>query len=187
MTDLHPIVELCNDQYLGDPRIIPWPHPIRANNLDTLIEKLKQDGIVQKVAQLFTFMESVFHHLQEGEAKLILDFVKRYEGTLLLIEPFERNFKSIVLAALGFFVAFISSIAFFTFSFQQKRYLDFFGSILFFWIIPVIPFFFLFDGIVSAFRQRDEVDFSNLNSLIKIRSIKTNLGRNKVVQLLRLS
>jgi hypothetical protein len=111
------------------------------------------------------------HHFQPEDARKILQNAVDSKSCIAIFEAQERSFTSL----LAMFFSPISVLISTPFIRPFK-----FGRILFTYIIPIVPFFVWWDGIVSSLRTYSESEMQDLiNSLHKTDTFDWEIGRVK--------
>ncbi|MEW6056081.1 MAG: hypothetical protein AB1540_05650 [Bdellovibrionota bacterium] len=100
---------------------------------------------------------STLHHADPKQTRLFFEQVAGLKMSIVIVEPLERNIRG---ALLGLFAGVPSLLVplFFKGIAVKERLRFFFLH----WIIPVVPFVLSHDGLVSALRQRREVEWREL-------------------------
>ncbi|KAI1436202.1 hypothetical protein GGR50DRAFT_652160 [Xylaria sp. CBS 124048] len=147
LTDLHPHVESWKQAASKSAHLTYVPMPVDAAAAPPdLIEKNKADG--KGVFRLFNL---AFHHFQDDLARAMLKNTVETSDGFGIFELQSRTFSSFVSCSL--FGVFIFLIAPFLYWWSPQ-------VLFFIYIVPVVPFVLVFDGLVSSLRTRtaDEVE-----------------------------
>lgn len=90
-------------------------------------------------------LNSTFHHVPAERRKEVLRALIGSSEKLLIFEPLKREWGSILYCCLGVFPSLLAPLVLWRPGFFRR----FFWC----WVVPVAPFLFLFDGIVSCLRM----------------------------------
>lgn len=90
-------------------------------------------------------LSATFHHVDEFKREKLLSNLKSISKHVLIFEPIKPEIASKLLALCGVFSGVIAPLA-------KIKSKSFFRCMLWCWIVPVAPFMFSWDGIISSFR-----------------------------------
>lgn len=99
-----------------------------------------------------------FHHFRPADAKAILQNAIDSRAGIAIIEAQERSFKSILAMSFSWLSVIFSTPFIRPFSF---------GRILFTYLIPIVPIFTVWDGIVSSLRTYSEEELKQMVSTLE--------------------
>ncbi|KAK5626160.1 hypothetical protein RRF57_001875 [Xylaria bambusicola] len=147
LTDLHPHVESWEKAARASPYLTYVSTPVDA--ADAPPELITQHKAAGK--GVFRLFNLAFHHFDDGLARAILkNTVETSEG-FGIFELQSRNLSSFVSCMLfGFFILLIAPLLYW-----------WSPQILFFvYVVPIVPFVLVFDGLISSLRTRtaDEIE-----------------------------
>ncbi|RKU44808.1 hypothetical protein DL546_000672 [Coniochaeta pulveracea] len=149
LTDLHPHVEEWRVAARESRNVSFEPRSVDAANVPKeLVDRYKREG--KKVCRLFSL---AFHHFDDPLAKSILRNTVETGDAFAIFELQERNiasFFTLLAFGLGIFV----TAPYFAWKWRSPV------TIIFTYLIPILPFVLVFDGWMSALRTRtpDEVE-----------------------------
>ncbi len=124
-------------------------HPERVFPIYTPVDLTQpQFALDDAVLVLSTMMHHVPFHLRSK----VLQTLTQTNSNIVIIEPLLRTWLSILLAALSFFPAALLPIIFIRHPGKLRR-------ILWCWVVPIVPFMFAWDGVISCLRQWKVVEW----------------------------
>lgn len=126
----------------------------QASNFDFCTKSVDARNVPEELQGLRTQFLS-FHHFRENDAKQILQNAVDSGSSIAVFEAQERSFQSI----LAMLLSPISVL--FTTPFIRPFKL---GRIIFTYLIPIVPFFVLWDGVVSSLRTYSIAEMNQLVS-----------------------
>lgn len=91
-------------------------------------------------------LAGVMHHIPFHLRVAVLRTLTETNSQIAIFEPLLRTWRSIFLATLSIFPALLLPVTFFQRPGKLRR-------ILWCWLIPIVPFMFVWDGVVSCLRQ----------------------------------
>jgi len=142
----------------------------KTDNIDYLLEPVDARNVPTKLKGLRTQFLSL-HHFKPEDAKKILQNAVDTKSCIAIFEAQERSFASL----LAMFFSPISVL--FTTPFIRPYK---FGRIVFTYIIPIVPLFVMWDGIVSSLRTYSEKEMKELISSVENHeSFDWEIGRKK--------
>ncbi|TFB06561.1 hypothetical protein CCMA1212_000489 [Trichoderma ghanense] len=141
LTDLHPNVAAWEKLVEKDPRIMFEREPVDASSAPSHLIHRK-DG--KKVLRLFNLS---FHHFDDALARAILKDTVNTSHGFAIFELQDRSFaNAVTVLMLGVAAIAMAPLL----AWKRKSPAMFFFS----WIMPVLPFVLVFDGLVSCLRTR---------------------------------
>ncbi|KAI0441430.1 hypothetical protein F4803DRAFT_418001 [Xylaria telfairii] len=160
LTDLHPHVESWEKAARHSPHLtyVPTPVDAAAAPPDLIIQnKMGGKGV-------FRLFNLAFHHFDDDLARAILKNTVSTSDGFGIFELQSRNFSSFVSCMLfGLFILLIAPLLYW-----------WSPQILFFvYVVPIVPFVLVFDGLISSLRTRtaDEVE-----GLLRTCGVTSNMG-----------
>ena len=108
-------------------------------------------------------LSATLHHVPSQKRKQVIRLMTESADRVVVFEPFRRTFSS-------FLYAFPSIVPSFIFPLVSIRKPGTWRRVFWCWLVPVAPFMFCWDGIVSVLRQWDERTWRH--------SLSSILGRN---------
>ena len=149
LTDLHPNVEAWQAVAEENPHVRYIGKSVDASNAPELLVK-RDDG--KKVMRLFNL---AFHHFDDPLASAILkDTVEKSDG-FAIFELQDRSLSSAVMNLI-FGIGIILLAPVYAWRWRSP------ASLLFSWLIPILPFVLVFDGYVSSLRTRTPEEVETL-------------------------
>ncbi|KAK8069061.1 hypothetical protein PG994_005677 [Apiospora phragmitis] len=146
MTDLYPHPKAWAASASKSQHLTYEPEPVDASNAPAaLIDRYKQGGGNQPGGRIFRLFNLAFHHFDDGLARAILKNTVETSDAIGIFEMQDRSFSSVVTCALfGLFVPLVAPVVYWWAPWHL------------FWvyIIPIVPFVLVFDGLVSSLRTR---------------------------------
>jgi hypothetical protein len=124
----------------------------------TAIDESVDARNVPKELTGFRTLFLTFHHFRPADAKAILQNAIDSKAGIAIIEAQERSFKSILAMSFSWLSVLITTPFIRPFSF---------GRILFTYIIPIVPIFTVWDGIVSSLRTYSEEELKQMVSTLE--------------------
>ncbi len=91
-------------------------------------------------------LAGVMHHIPFELRPSVIQTLTQTNSQVAIFEPLLRTWLSMFLAALSFFPALLLPVTFFARPGKIRRF-------LWCWIIPIVPYMFAWDGVVSCLRQ----------------------------------
>lgn len=150
LTDLHPHVDDWKKAAAASPNLSYVRHSVDAANAPAeLVGKYKGEG--KKVFRLFNL---AFHHFDDPLAKAILKNTVETSDGFGIFELQERTFLGGFLTLLLFGAGILLAAPYYAFKWRSP------ATLIFTYLIPILPFVLVFDGWMSALRTRtpDEVE-----------------------------
>ena len=107
----------------------------------------------------------MMHHIPFELRPAVLQMISETNSRAAIFEPLLRTWRSIFFATVSFFPAILLPITFFRRPGKLRRF-------LWCWIIPIVPYMFVWDGITSCLRQWTRAEwqeaFDNLENPPKV-------------------
>ncbi len=97
-------------------------------------------------------LAGVMHHIPFEARPAVIDSLTRTNSKIAIFEPLLRTWPSIFMAMLSIFPAVLLPITFFQRQGKLRRF-------LWCWLIPIVPFMFVWDGVTSCLRQWNEQEW----------------------------
>ncbi|KAK7932446.1 hypothetical protein PG985_003158 [Apiospora marii] len=147
MTDLHPHPEAWAASANKSHNLAYEPDPVDAANAPaSLLDRYrKADGDNKPGSRIFRLFNLAFHHFDDGLARAILKNTVETSDAIGIFEMQDRSFASFVTCALfGLFIPLIAPVLYWWAPWRL------------FWVymVPIVPFVLVFDGLVSSLRTR---------------------------------
>ncbi|KAK6086707.1 hypothetical protein SCUP515_00273 [Seiridium cupressi] len=141
LTDLHPHPDSWSKITASSKHVTYVPYPVDASDApEGLIETYTADG--KRVFRLFNL---AFHHFDDPLARDILKNTVETSDGFGIFEMQDRSFASMVTCFLyGFFILLCAP---FFYWWSPKR-------LFFVYVLPIVPFVLVFDGLISSLRTR---------------------------------
>jgi len=129
----------------------------QAKNIKAVDESVDARNVPKDLTGFRTLFLT-FHHFRPTDAKAILQNAIDSKAGIAIIEAQERSFKSILAMSFSWLSVLITTPFIRPFSF---------GRILFTYIIPIVPVFTVWDGIVSSLRTYSEDELKQMVSTLE--------------------
>ncbi|KAK8044622.1 hypothetical protein PG993_004646 [Apiospora rasikravindrae] len=146
MTDLHPHPKAWAASASKSQNLTYEPESVDASNAPAaLIDRYRQADKNQPGGLIFRLFNLAFHHFDDGLARAILKNTVETSDAIGIFEMQDRNLSSIVTCALfGLFIPLVAPVLYWWAPWRL------------FWvyIIPIVPFVLVFDGLISSIRTR---------------------------------
>lgn len=124
----------------------------------TFVEHSVDARNVPKDLAGFRTLFLTFHHFRPNDAQAILQNAIDSKAGIAIVEAQERSFKSILAMSFSWLSVLLTTPFIRPFSF---------GRILFTYLIPIVPIFTVWDGIVSSLRTYSEDELKQLVSKLE--------------------
>ncbi|KAH6605885.1 hypothetical protein Trco_005038 [Trichoderma cornu-damae] len=149
LTDLHPNIAAWENAAERSPQITYERQPVDASKAPRhLVER--RDG--RKVMRLFNLS---FHHFDDALARDVLkDTISASHG-FAIFELQDRSLAGVI-SVLMLGVGAMITAPFFAWKWRSP------ATLLFSWLLPVLPFVLVFDGLISCLRARTAREIENL-------------------------
>ncbi|KAK3316447.1 hypothetical protein B0H66DRAFT_295354 [Apodospora peruviana] len=155
LTDLHPHTESWRAAAALSPNLTYIPESVDAANCPPdLISSYKTPSSSEKPKRkIFRLFNLAFHHFDDPLAKAILRNTVNTSDAFGIFELQQRNFLGFITCCL-FGIGIFLCAPYYAFKWRSP------ATLLFTYLIPVLPFVLVFDGWMSALRTRtpDEVE-----------------------------
>ncbi|KAI1078871.1 hypothetical protein F5B20DRAFT_546495 [Whalleya microplaca] len=153
LTDLHPHVEAWEAAARQSAHLTYVPEPVDAANAPPdLLKRYGENGNGKgKGKGVFRLFNLAFHHFDDGLARAILRNTVETSDGFGIFELQDRTFSGFLTC--GLFGIFILLVAPFLYWWSPAR-------LFYIYLLPIVPFVLVFDGVVSCLRTRtpDEVE-----------------------------
>jgi hypothetical protein len=141
-TDLVPQVESWRHEFRGVREIDFVETSVSFQRFSEELDDVALKGNILAVV-------SAFHHVTNAEARAFFETASARGAHVLIIEPLERDYKSLLLSLGATGPALLSPFLAKKLGWRQRLELAVFN-----WLIPIVPAAFVHDGVVSTLRQR---------------------------------
>ncbi|KAK8014112.1 hypothetical protein PG990_007408 [Apiospora arundinis] len=145
MTDLHPHPEAWAAAASQSQHLTYEPNPVDASNAPASLIKRYKSQKDAPGGRIFRLFNLAFHHFDDNLARAILKNTVETGDAIGIFEMQDRSLASVVTCALfGLFIPLIAPVLYWWAPWRL------------FWvyIIPIVPFVLVFDGLVSSIRTR---------------------------------
>ncbi|KAK7753193.1 hypothetical protein SLS62_004926 [Diatrype stigma] len=154
LTDLHPHAAEWAAACKRSEHLSYIAEPVDASDAPAeLIARYTEPG--KKVFRLYNL---AFHHFDDGLARAMLRNTIETSDGFGIFELQERSINSFITCFIfGIFSLFIAPFYFYTYYFLAAP-----SALFFIWVVPIIPFILVFDGLVSSLRTRTPAEVEAL-------------------------
>lgn len=155
---------LASDEQLGELKLVPCDIVPNETVYRALAERYPDNvfpiydpvDITRPQSELFResvlVMAGMMHHIPFALRPAILEALSHSRSRIAMFEPLRRTLLSMLLATLSFFPAILLPITFFRRPGKLRR-------LLWCWLIPIVPYMFIWDGVVSCLRQWKQAEW----------------------------
>ena len=119
---------------------------------------------------------SAFHHFRPEQARLILQDAVEHSRGICILEPFQRDRRHLLLAALTIFPALLAP-----FYVRERRLRLFLTSLL----LPVVPLMLVFDAWVSVLRSYTGEEIRAMVGSLKAENYQWSVGSTRFLRVFR--
>jgi hypothetical protein len=119
---------------------------------------------------------SAFHHFRPEQARLILQDAVDHSRGICILEPFQRDGRHLLLAALSFFPALLAPF------YARERRLRLLLTTL---LLPVVPLMLVFDALVSVLRSYTGEEMKAMVQSLKAENFQWSVGSTRFLLFFR--